>query len=294
MNSPSLHIPVMMEEVLEGLALQPGQVVCDGTFGAGGHTLRIAELVGPTGRVIGLDRDPAAAERGRARMAGLPNVSVVHASYHEIPEVLQKLGIPHGLDGILLDLGLSSDQLADRERGFSFEAEGELDLRFDPEDGEPAWQLLARLPERQIADLIYQFGEERYSRRIARKIVEVRRIRPLRTAAEVAQLVRTCVPRTPGLRIDPATRTFQALRIAVNHELEILAEALRIFPDVLRPGGRLAVISFHSLEDRIVKQAFRGDPRYTILTKKPIRPNEAEVCSNPRSRSARLRLAQRT
>jgi 16S rRNA (cytosine1402-N4)-methyltransferase len=197
------------------------------------------------------------------------------------------------VDAVLLDLGLSSDQLADDTRGFSFEAGGELDLRFNPDEGEPAWQLLARLRENEIADLIYQFGEERFSRRIARKIIEQRSHRPIRTAAELADLVRRCVPRSAD-RIDPATRTFQALRIAVNRELESLDLALQRIPDRLKPGGRLAIISFHSLEDRRVKEAFRSDSRLTPLTKKPIRPTENEARTNPRSRSAKLRVAART
>jgi 16S rRNA (cytosine1402-N4)-methyltransferase len=182
--------------------------------------------------------------------------------------------------------------LADQSRGFSFDAEGSLDLRFDPEEGEPASALIARLGERELADLIYQLGEERYSRRVARRIVERRKQRPIETAAELAELVRRSVPRSLD-RLDPATRTFQALRIAVNRELDALESALRQFPVRLKVGGRLAIISFHSLEDRLVKGAFRNDPRLTALTKKPVRPSEAEIQRNPRSRSAKLRVAER-
>jgi len=196
------------------------------------------------------------------------------------------------VDGVLLDLGLSSDQLADEERGFSFDASGPLDLRFNRDEGEPATSLLARLPERELADLIYQFGEERLSRRIARRIVAERAERPIKTAAELAQLIRRCVPRSAD-KLDPATRTFQALRIAVNRELESLDLALARIPDYLRPGGRLAIISFHSLEDRRVKEAFRSDPRLKPLTKKPIRPTDEEAYRNPRSRSAKLRVAEK-
>ena len=197
------------------------------------------------------------------------------------------------MDGILLDLGLSSDQLADTRRGFSFQADGQLDLRFDTSRGEPAWELIARLDERSLADIIYQFGEERFSRRIAKRIVETRRTSPIQTADELAQLVRSCVPRSRGHRIDPATRTFQALRIAVNGELSALEQALSVLPDCLAPGGRLAIISFHSLEDRLVKHAFRADDRLTVLTKRPLRPTDEEAAANPRARSAKLRVAER-
>jgi 16S rRNA (cytosine1402-N4)-methyltransferase len=182
--------------------------------------------------------------------------------------------------------------LADDARGFSFDSAGELDLRFNPDEGEPAWRLLARLKENEIADLIYQLGEERYSRRIARRIVEARSNASVRTAADLAALVRRTVPRSAD-RIDPATRTFQALRIAVNREIESLDLALARIPDRLKPGGRLAIISFHSLEDRRVKEAFRSDPRLENLTKKPITAAAAELQANPRSRSAKLRVARR-
>jgi 16S rRNA (cytosine1402-N4)-methyltransferase len=194
---------------------------------------------------------------------------------------------------VLLDLGLSSDQLADETRGFSFASDGPLDLRFNTSAGEPAWRLLETMREDRLADLIYQYGEERFSRRIARQIVQCRRAVPIRTSAQLAKLIRSCVPRSRGHAIDPATRTFQALRIAVNEELHSLELALQRLPDCLTPGGHLAVISFHSLEDRLVKHVFRQDSRLRNLTKKPIRPGESEIASNPRSRSARLRVAQR-
>jgi 16S rRNA (cytosine1402-N4)-methyltransferase len=237
-----------------------------------------------------LDRDRAAVAAAADRLQGLP-VVVVQASYADLPRVLAERGWGP-VDGILLDLGMSSDQLADPERGFSFQAPGPLDLRFDREEGEPAWQWLNRLSERELADLIYRYGEERFSRRIARAIVARRQPGHVWTAAELADLVRRCVGRRRE-RIDPATRTFQALRIAVNDELGHLARALAVLPDCLRPGGRLAILSFHSLEDRLVKEAFRRDPRLEVLTKKPIRPSPDEVAENPRSRSARLRVARR-
>lgn len=284
----------MLDEVVEQLEPHAGQTIVDGTLGGGGHTRQLAELVGPAGLVIGLDRDPAAVRVAQKTLAGLP-VRLVCENYRELGETLEQLDIA-AVDAILLDLGLSSDQLADEERGFSFEAGGELDLRFDPDSGEPAWRLIETTSERELADLIYRYGEERYSRRIARAIVEARRRSPLRTARELADVVRASVPRGRGRarqRIDPATRTFQALRIAVNDELESLRSGLAAFADCLVPGGRVAVISFHSLEDRIVKETFRDDPRYERLTKKPLRPTAAEVQRNPRARSAKLRVARR-
>jgi 16S rRNA (cytosine1402-N4)-methyltransferase len=190
-------------------------------------------------------------------------------------------------------LGLSSDQLASPDRGFSFHSAGPLDLRFDPTRGDPAWKMLARISEEHLADLIFQFGEERFSRQIARRVVAERRQRPIRTAEQLAALVRSCVPRSRGHQIDPATRTFQALRIAVNAELEALKKALRRLPDCLKAGSRLAIISFHSLEDRLVKQAFRDDPRLTVVTRRPVQAQDEEMQANPRSRSAKLRVAGR-
>jgi 16S rRNA (cytosine1402-N4)-methyltransferase len=291
MKTPTVHVPVLADEVLHWLAPQAGDVVVDGTLGGGGHTRLLAQAVGDRGTVISLDRDPKAIAAAEQSMAGLP-VKLVHASFSELPEVLGQLQVS-AVKGILLDLGLSSDQLADPQRGFSFQADGPLDLRFDPEEGAPAWRLLERLGAEELADIIYRYGEERFSRRIARKIVERRRVAPIRTAGDLAELVRQCVPRSRGHAIDPATRTFQALRIAVNRELESLEIALRCIPDCLTPGGRAAIISFHSLEDRLVKNAFRSDERWEALTRKPIRPGDEEVRRNPRSRSARLRVAAR-
>jgi 16S rRNA (cytosine1402-N4)-methyltransferase len=291
MIDPTVHVPVMLAEVLEHLRPATGGVFVDGTLGGGGHTQALAELVGSSGQVIGVDLDPGPVRRAEEMLAGMP-VAVVAASYADIPEILDELEID-AVDGVLLDLGLSSDQLADANRGFSYQSEGDLDLRFDSENGEPAWRMLARLSEEHLADVIYHYGEERFSRRIARKIVEERRTAPIRTASQLASLVRSCVPRSRGHDIDPATRTFQALRIAVNGELDNLKLALRRLPDRLKPGGRLAIISFHSLEDRLVKEAFRDDPRLTAVTRKPLQAGEAEVSRNPRARSAKLRVAER-
>jgi 16S rRNA (cytosine1402-N4)-methyltransferase len=281
----------LLDEVLQWLEPQAGKRLADGTLGGGGHTRALAERVGESGMVLGIDRDAAAIARAAERLVGLP-VRLVHASYADLPDILAELSC-EPLDGVLLDLGLSSDQLADGERGFSFHSDGPLDLRFDTSSGRPAWELLRRLPTDALADLIYQFGEERHSRRIAREIVARRERDPIRTAAQLGELLRRIVPRSRHDKIDPATRTFQALRIAVNGELDELTRALAVLPGCLRPGGRLAIISFHSLEDRLVKQAFRDDPRWEPLTKKPIWASELEQERNPRSRSARLRVAER-
>jgi 16S rRNA (cytosine1402-N4)-methyltransferase len=287
----SMHVSVLAEEVIHWLDPQPGQVIVDGTLGGGGHTRLLAQAVAPQGMVIALDRDAQTLERAERELAGMA-VQVAQANFCELPEVLAQLKLDV-VDGVLLDLGLSSDQLADAQRGFSFDSPGPLDLRFDTSQGQPAWQLLEHLREDALADVIYRYGEERYSRRIARRIVAARRERPIRTAGQLAQLIRSCVPRSRGHAIDPATRTFQALRIAVNDELRSLELALERIPGCLRPGGRLAVISFHSLEDRRVKQAFRQPEIWHVLTRKPVRPSAAEMAGNSRSRSARLRVAAR-
>jgi 16S rRNA (cytosine1402-N4)-methyltransferase len=288
----SQHVPVLAAEVIAGLRPQAGQVFLDGTLGGGGHTRLLAQAVGPTGLVVGLDRDPLAIEAAADSLRGLP-VRLAQANYSDAPEFLAEIGVSH-VDGILLDLGLSSDQLADSTRGFSFQATGPLDLRFDASRGEPAWKLLERLSAEHLADLIYRYGEERFSRRIAQRIVERRTTTPVRMATELAEIVRRAVPAKRNERIDPATRTFQALRIAVNEELHWLEVALRRLPECLRPGGRIGVISFHSLEDRQAKQAFRDDARLTIITRRPIQAGDQEIATNPRARSAKLRIAERS
>ncbi len=286
----TVHIPVLPDTIMRLANIEPGQTWVDGTAGGGGHSRMIAERISPGGRLLAIDRDPQAA----GQLTGcLPSHCVVrHASYDEVPEILADLGWPK-VDGILLDLGLSSDQLADRNRGFSFLTDGELDMRFDPTSGEPAWQWLARVEERTLADTIYQYGEERFSRRIAKRIVETRKQNPIRTAGQLRDLIHGCVPGKKHGRIDPATRTFQALRIAVNDELQIVERALARLPDCLAPNGRLMIISFHSLEDRLVKYAFRNDPRLTVVTRRPEQATDEEVLQNSRSRSAKLRVATR-
>ncbi|QGJ69732.1 Ribosomal RNA small subunit methyltransferase H [Planctomycetales bacterium 10988] len=292
MPTPRVHIPVLSAEVLAGLRLSPGDRVADGTLGAGGHTRSMAEVVGKEGLVVSVDRDPEAVAAAEVNLKGLP-VMVAVANYTELPEILAEVKQPK-VKGILLDLGLSSDQLDARERGFSFQQDGPLDMRFNPEEGGSAAEWIAQSEEKELADLIYQYGEERFSRRIARAIVQRRQEQPIRTTGELAQIVRRAIPGNPrAAKIDPATRTFQALRIAVNDELGSLKKALRVLPDCLERGGRLAIISFHSLEDRPVKEAFRSDERLQVITKKPMTASEEEIARNPRSRSAKLRIAER-
>ena len=292
MSAPSsVHTAVLPAEVLSFLAIAPGMRVVDGTLGGGGHTRLFAEAVGPTGLVVAIDRDPAAIDRGARELAGLP-VRFAQANFCDLPEVLDALAIDR-VDRVLLDVGLSSDQLADASRGFSFDADGPLDLRFDPTEGEPAWRIVARMRPESLADILFEFGEERYSRRIARRIAAVREKQPIRSSRDLARVVAAAVPRQhPPPRIHPATRTFQALRIAVNQELKSLRIALERIPGRLAPGGRLAVISFHSLEDRLVKEAFRCRQVWESLTRSPLEATPEEVARNPRSRSAKLRVAQ--
>ncbi|GHT23085.1 ribosomal RNA small subunit methyltransferase H [Planctomycetales bacterium] len=297
--SETVHVPVLLNETIELLNPQSGGIYIDGTLGGGGHTEALIRHAGNV-TVIGIDKDVEAVNRTEHYLkhvfSGIIGKSViirfVHADYRHFGEALDLLKIDK-IDGFLLDLGLSSDQLADRSRGFSFDSEGLLDLRFDVSEGEPANELLKKLPEEEIADLVYRFGEERYSRRIARKIVERRTNgQPITSAHELAELVRQCLPRENRKHpIDPATRTFQALRIAVNHELDSLETTLNALPKRLKPGGRAAVISFHSLEDRIVKHVFREGEFWEVITKKPVIASDDEIERNPRSRSAKLRGA---
>lgn len=291
MSDRSIHVPVLLDEILKLGDPQPGQVWIDGTAGGGGHSSAIAARLGPTGHLLAIDRDPAAVERLQQVLAA-ETVKVRCASYDDAPELMAELGWKDA-SGILLDLGLSSDQLSDRQRGFSFAGEGELDMRFDPTSGQPVWQWLDRVSEHDLADVIYRYGEERLSRRIAKRIVEQRQREPIRTPQALRELIHRCVPGARHARIDPATRTFQALRIAVNDELGILERALQRLPDLLAPGGHLLVISFHSLEDRIVKYAFRDDPRLEVVTRKPVTASDAELETNNRARSAKLRVARR-
>jgi 16S rRNA (cytosine1402-N4)-methyltransferase len=288
-----VHRPVLIDEVTTWLAPGEGAVLVDGTVGAGGHAAALASKVGSTGRIVGLDRDKNMLALAQVATAGLP-VTLVHAPYSDVRDVLDDLGIAD-VQGVLLDLGLSSDQLAWGHRGFSFNADGPLDMRFDPESSGPtAAELVNRLSAQDLAQGFFDYGEERFSRRIARRIVETRQNDPIQTTRQLAELVRQSVPgRFRHGPIDPATRVFQALRIMVNDELAHLDATLKILPEVLAPGGRAAIISFHSLEDRRVKWAFRNDPRLQVLSKKPVTATAQEVAVNPRARSAKLRVAER-
>ncbi len=292
----TIHVSVLLDETVEGLNLAPGKIVVDGTLGGGGHAIEIARRVGASGMVVGIDRDSRALDRVDRRVADLNEnlqVKTFFANYCDFDAALERVGVEQ-VDGFVLDLGLSSDQLADRSRGFSFDSDGDLDLRFDTTEGVPAFELLNRWKVEQIADVIYKYGEERMSRRIAREIVERRAEKPLRSAKEVAEICRRCDPTPPwNRRIDPATRTFQALRIAVNDELGSLETFLKKFSKYLRPGGRAAIISFHSLEDRLVKNYFRDAEDLKVVTRKPIVATENELARNPRSRSAKLRIAEK-
>jgi 16S rRNA (cytosine1402-N4)-methyltransferase len=295
----SVHQPVLIDEIASWLSIleRPGAILVDGTAGGGGHLVALAKRLGRGGRAVGLDRDPKMLESAREAVnnAGLSErVTLVHAVYSEMGEVLNQIGI-EAADAITLDLGLSSDQLAWGDRGFSFASDGPLDMRFDPgERVRTAADLVNRLPEVELANLFYEFGEERHSRRIARRVLEERKKEPIRTTGQLAAIVRRAIPGPVRHgAIDRATRVFQALRIAVNDELGGLDLALGAIPGLLSPGGRAAVISFHSLEDRRVKWAFKTHPEVIVLTKKPVTAGAQEVAINPRARSAKLRVVEK-
>jgi 16S rRNA (cytosine1402-N4)-methyltransferase len=291
------HVPVLLEEVLQYLNVRPGGTVADTTVGLGGHSVEIAKRLGAKGRLICFDRDPEAMQLAKARMdelraelAGeMPEVVFEPRAFSEVAGAIAA----GSLDGLLADFGVSSLQLDEAHRGFSFRHEGPLDMRMDTRSGETAGQVVNQEDENELADLIYEFGEERRSRRIARAIV---RARPIATTAELAEIVSAAAPTMKGDKIHPATRTFQALRIRVNNELGEIGTLLKSAPSLLRPGGRLVLISFHSLEDRLVKDSFREagrDGTFEVLTKKPVVAEEQEQMRNPRSRSAKLRAAEK-
>jgi 16S rRNA (cytosine1402-N4)-methyltransferase len=314
-EAESNHTPVLFQAVLDGLEVRPGGRYIDATVGGGGHAYGILQASSPDGRLLGLDRDPSAVNTASGRLSSCgERALLVHSSFGRLAEVAHAHGFVPA-DGILLDLGFSSLQLADPERGFAFAVDGPLDMRFDPQSGAPtAADLVNTLPVGELSTLLTRYGEERQSRRIAQAIAASR---PLGTTAELASVIEEVLSKIPSRsgkrrrRIHPATRTFQALRIAVNDELAILEAALPQAVDILGPGGRLAVISFHSLEDRIVKRFLRRESRdcvcppeapacvchhratLQLVTRKPICPTDEEVDVNPRARSARLRIAQR-
>jgi 16S rRNA (cytosine1402-N4)-methyltransferase len=314
------HVPVLLKEAIDFLAVRRGGTYIDATVGLGGHSYEIAKRLGALGHLIGLDKDPAALAIARQRLTAgsstalndskseslssarndkelgepgdWPEITLLQRSFAEIAKGHKAATV----DGILADIGVSSLQLDDAARGFSFQAEGPLDMRMDPQSERTAEQVVNHLDERQLADVIYEFGEERRSRRIARAIC---RSRPIRSTAHLADVISAAArPMNQAeRRIHPATKTFQALRIFVNRELEDLTALLQAVPRILKPGGRVVVISFHSLEDRIVKDAFREggikDKYYRVLTKKPVTASEEESDRNPRARSAKLRAAER-
>lgn len=288
----AIHVPVLLRETLQALDLCSGLTVVDGTVGGGGHSRHIVPKIQPDGVLIGLDRDLRMLQHA-ASVVTSERSHLCHASYHELPNVLRTLQLD-AVDRIVLDLGLSSDQLADRERGFGYSTSGSLDMRFDVSQGEPASALLARGTSEELATIFYEFGEERFSRQIADQIVRQRRASPIETVSDLMAVIDSALPAAiqREARKEPATRVFQALRIAVNRELELLQQALtdRLY-ESLRPGGRLVVITFHSLEDRLVKHAFRDETRWQCLHKKPVSPSPQEIRINPRSRSAKLRAA---
>jgi 16S rRNA (cytosine1402-N4)-methyltransferase len=303
------HVPVLLDEVLAALNVHEDGCYLDGTFGRGGHATAILARLGARGRLIALDRDPQAIAAARAQFANEPRVSVQHASFSRMSAVAEEFGVKGALSGVLLDLGVSSPQLDEAARGFSFSQEGPLDMRMDNTSGATAAQWIVRASERDIASAISAFGQERYAKMIARAIVAYRKEHPITTTKELAEVIANAVPkREPGKH--PATRTFQAIRIALNGELAQLEEALKQSLIVLRPGGRLCVISFHSLEDTMVKkfmqQNSREDEVYAGLPNVPpharpklkrigkaVHPTEVEIERNPRARSAVLRTAER-
>lgn len=290
----SRHLPVLLQEVVEYLKCQPDGIYVDGTVGSGGHAEAILERSSPTGKIIGLDWDEEAIQRAQKKLALFGRrVELREKNFKDLRRVLELLSI-QAVDGILLDLGVSTEQLEDRERGFSFRWEGPLDMRMSRETKITAKDLLQRLSVSELSDILRQYGEERWANRIAKAIVRRRQIEPIHTTRELLQVIEKSLPRPSHRgRIHPATRTFQALRIAVNEELNNLQTFLDQCPDLLHPRGRLCIISFHSLEDRIVKDHFRRWASFRILTPKPLVPSSEEVFLNPRARSAKLRVAEK-
>lgn len=294
-SAQEIHVPVMRDEVLDLLQVGANKNYVDGTLGLGGHSFAILERSAPEGRLLGTDRDREALRLAAERLGPFENRIVLkHATYERVPELIRETGFGE-VDGMILDLGVSSLQLDDAGRGFSFTQDSALDMRMDLEEEVTARELLNDLPEKELEAIFREYGEERFAKRIARLIVHSREENSIETTRQLCQIVSRAVPFSKGRhKIHPATRVFQALRIAVNRELDLLQKFLARPPDFLRVGGTLVVITFHSLEDRIVKWAFRSfDENYQILTKKPLVPSDAEVKMNPRSRSAKLRAIRK-
>ena len=297
MTRKQAHVPVLLDKALEYLNVRRGETCADATLGLAGHASEISRRIGGTGRLICFDRDPEAMAQAKARMdevarelgSEMPEVVYVPKAFSEAASTIEA----GSLDGLLADFGVSSLQLDEAHRGFSFRTDGPLDMRMDTRSGETAEQVVNQEDEGVLADLIYEFGEERRSRRIARAIV---RARPILTTAELARVISAVAPSMKGDKIHPATRTFQAIRIRVNDELGEIRSLLKSAGSLLKPGGRLVLISFHSLEDRLVKDAFKAAKEageFEILTKKPVIAGEQEALRNPRSRSAKMRAAQK-
>jgi len=295
----ALHVPVMLQEVLDYLKLAPGQVVVDATLGTGGHAIEILKRISPQGRLIGIDRDENSLEVCRNRLVDFKDqTQFVHANFVDLDQVLNNLGIEK-IDGIVFDLGISSYQLHDAGRGFSFQEEGPLDMRLDRSSYISAYDLVNNLNEQEISTLLWNFGQERWHNRIAHLLVQERKDAPIATTKQLANLVVRAIPhryRRSYYRIHPATRTFQAVRIAVNRELEILENAIKKAVDILNKQARICVISFHSLEDRVIKHTFRAlksDGLIDIITAKPLTPGMSEIDQNASSRSSKFRVAER-
>jgi len=299
MLESNLHIPVMLGEVIDYLKLAPGQIIVDATLGTGGHAQEILKRITPAGRLIGIDRDMDSLDICRQRLSEFKDsFELVHANFVDLDQVLQKLGIEK-IDGIIFDLGISTYQLKNAERGFSFQEEGPLDMRLDKSSYISAYDLVNSLNENEISHMLWNFGQERWHSRIARLLVQERKNQPISTTKQLADLVIRAIPykyRKSYYRIHPATRTFQAVRIAVNRELEILESAIKKAIAILKKQARICVISFHSLEDRVIKHTFRAlksQGLIEIITAKPLTPSQGEIQANPSSRSSKFRVAQR-
>jgi 16S rRNA (cytosine1402-N4)-methyltransferase len=306
------HITVLREEAVEGLHIRPDGIYVDCTLGGAGHSRLIGEHLSAEGMLIGLDQDPRALSAAKERLSGLDcQIRLVKSNFRHLSQVIHQLGVTQ-VDGILFDLGVSSPQLDEAERGFSYHHTAELDMRMDPDSPLTAFEIVNEWSEEEIARILWEYGEEKFARRIARKIIEARRKQPITTTTQLADLIKEAIPAaTRRTGPHPARRSFQAIRIAVNDELRAFQEALEQSLDILAIGGRICVITFHSLEDRICKKFFQEQslacecpphfpvcvcnrqPKLRIITRKPILPSEEEIENNPRSRSAKLRIAEK-